>query len=524
MKKKIISVLLATILIFSAMAPAASAVGEAKPIYPVVYVTGYGPNIFAVKGDMTSEIYWPTSEDLGAILKEAIGPCLKELAVALVTDDFSKYCDELYKAIHPIYEDISLAPDGMPKDASGRGENPNHIFLMYDKYTGGDETFPYDWRLSPEYSAAELSTFVDTMIRETGAPKVNIVARCLGGNVLSAYLQNDPNAVNKVETAVFYIPSTEGIGLFGQLFSGKLDITADNLNTYVEELVKYQALVDDPAVQDFLVVLISILEQIKFLSLAESAFEKLIDEIGSNLIPRIIRRSYGSFPSFWSMVPAEDLETAIEYVYNTPELKEEYAGTIEKARHYRDYVQLNARKNIQELSDKIDIKVISKYNIPLMPIIPDCDKNSDGTAETIYTSFGATVSDFGKTLTADYIASMPEANKKYLSADEQIDASTCALPNETWFIKNSYHDHFPASIDKLIDTMLLTDMDIFSNPEYPQFLEDTGAEKLVPVTEKDEVRPDDNSFEGIIALFKRFIASMIEIFKKLFNSVPQNAA
>ena len=165
----------------------------------------------------------------------------------------------------------------MPKDNSGREENPNHIFLLYDKYTGGDETFPYDWRLSPEYSATELSTFVDTMIRETGAPKVNIVARCLGGNVLSAYLQNDPNAVNKVETAVFYIPSTEGIGLFGQLFSGKLDITADNLNTYVEELVKYQTLVDDPAVQDFLIVLISILEQIKFLSLAESAFEKLID-------------------------------------------------------------------------------------------------------------------------------------------------------------------------------------------------------------------------------------------------------
>ena len=78
------------------------------------------------------------------------------------------------------------------------------------------------------------------MIRETGAPKVNIVARCLGGNVLSAYLQYDPNAVDKVETAVFYIPSTEGIGLFGQLFSGKLDITTDNLNTYVEEnLMKF---------------------------------------------------------------------------------------------------------------------------------------------------------------------------------------------------------------------------------------------------------------------------------------------
>ena len=513
--KKFLTLILVALMIFGGFSTPPVLSHAKAGSYPVVYVTGYGPNIFAEKGNSNSEVYWPTSEDTGAIIKEAIAPCLKELAIALVTDNYDKYCDELYKSIHPIYEDICLAPDGMPKDNSGRGENPNHIFLQYDKYSAGDETFPYDWRLSPEYSAAELSTFVDTMIRETGSPKVNIVARCLGGNVLSAYLQNDPAAVDKVGSAVFYIPSTEGIGLFGQLFSGKLDLSLENLDTYIEEILKYNKLVEDEAVQDFLVVLVAVLEQISLLDLTESAFEKLLDKISNNLIPRIIRRSYGSFPSFWSMVPAEDLETAIDFVYNTPELKEEYAGTIAKARSYRDNVQVKARDTIRALSDKINITVVSKYNIPVMPVVPDSNKNSDGTAETVYTSFGATVSDFGKTLSADYIASMSEENKKYLSADEQIDASTCALPDKTWFIKNSYHDHFPASIDRLIETIMTTDITVFDNEKYPQFLEDTGAEELAIVTGKDAPREDYDSFVGFFKLFVKFFEKLIALFKSL---------
>ena len=117
-----------------------------------------------------------------------------------------------------------------------------------------------------------------------------------------------------------------------------------------------------------------------------------------------------------------------------------------------------------------------------MPVFADCKPTSDGIAETEYTSFGATVADFGKTLSADYIASISEVNKKFLSPDNMIDASTCALPEKTWFIKNSYHDHFPASIDKLIEAILTTDIDVFSNELYPQFLDAAvTAETIVPV-------------------------------------------
>lgn len=188
--KKILAILLTLITILSICSPLALA-ADTQENYPVIYVSGYGSNIFSEKGNTASEVYYPTGADVGAIVKEAIFPCLKELAAGIITNNYDKYCDELYNAIHPIYENLVLSPDGTTKDNSGRGENLNlPVRLAYKRFSGGEVNFPYDWRLSPETSARELDAFIDKVLAETGADKVNIIARCLGGNVVSAYLQN----------------------------------------------------------------------------------------------------------------------------------------------------------------------------------------------------------------------------------------------------------------------------------------------------------------------------------------------
>ncbi len=516
--KKILALLLSVLMLMGSLS-AAGVIANAAEKYPTVYISGYGKDIHAVKGDLNSELYYPTGADVGAIVKEAIAPCLKELALGAATGNFDKYCDELYNAVHPIYEDLCLAPDGTPKDNSGAGEKLSSVSMDYSRFSGGEDGLPYDWRLSPETVADDLKTFVDNMLIKTGAKKVNIVGRCLGGNVLSAYLQNHKDhAKANVNEVVLFIPSTEGMNMLGALFSGKIKIVAENIDLYAEEFLKYEAVIEDGAIRDFITVMLAIFEQGKVLGLGTDALQMLIDSIKDNLVPRLIRRTYGSFPSFWSMVPASYLEDALAFVYNTPELKEEYAGTIAKARSYRDNVMVKARDCIKELSGDIEINVISKYNLPLPPIFEDCKVTSDGFAETYYTSFGATTTEFGKALSADYIAKMSEENKKFLSPDEKIDASTCALPENTWFVKNSYHDHFPDSFDRLIETMLTTDdMTVFSNAEYPQFLEETGAEKLVAVEGKDKEKPADGSDEAKTNILVRFVLAIIEFFKRLFK-------
>lgn len=518
MVKKIVSVLISLILVLGVMAPAASA-AEAEKSYPVIYISGYGGYLYANIGTSEQKIIYPLEVDLEATVKEAIAPFLKELANGYATGNWDKYCDEIYNAVAPIFEEVVLNPDGTAKEKTGVPGKSSGARLDYSRFSGGEVRLSYDWRLTPVESGKLLGELVDDIIKKQKVDKVNIVGRCFAGNILSSYLQNDPTAAQKVNKAIFYIPSTEGINMIGSLFSGKIDLVSENFDTYAEEILKYEKVIEDEAISDLLTVMLTIFEQATVLELGADFLEDGLEEIKNNIIPRLIRSTYGSFPSFWSMVPAEYLEDAIAFVYNTPELQEEYKGTIEKAREYRDTVQLNSRDNLANLSDDININVVSKYNIPLPPLFPECNAMSDGVAETYYTSFGATAADYGTTLSAEHIAAMGEEDKKFLSPDEKIDASTCLFPEKTWFIKNSYHDHFPESGTLLLETIFTTeDMTVFTNEKYPQYLDaEVTGETLVPVEGKDKEVPAAGSDEAKFNMLFKFIMVILEFFKRLFT-------
>lgn len=516
---KLISLILSTLLVFAVMAPLSLAAENQKENCPVIYISGYGQPLYKEKGKINSEQIYPVKVDLEATVKEAIAPFLTELANGYATGNWDKYCDEIYNAVAPIFEDIVLAPDGTVKDNSGSGYGYNAKHFYYHRFSGGEVNLIYDWRLSPETAAEELSRLVNDVTKNRGE-KVNIIARCFAGNILSSYLQNDPTAADKINKVIFFIPSTEGLNLIGSIFSGEIELTAESIDTYAEEILKYKKVIEDPVIADFLTVMLTIFEQATILDLGMDFLQDGLENIKNNIIPRLIRATYGSFPSFWSMVPDEYLESAIEFVYNTPELKEEYEGTIAKARSYHNNVQVNSRKNLISLSDKIDISVVSKYNLPLPPLFAGCNKMSDGVAETCYTSFGATAADYGKTLSADYIANMSEEDKKFLSPDEKIDASTCLFPEKTWFIKNSYHDHFPSSIDVLLEEILTTDMNVFSDEKYPQYLDaEVEGITLTPVKGKDKEIPAPGSDEAKFNMLFKFILTILEFFKRLFAKI-----
>lgn len=118
--KKALSLMLCLIMTVAVMAPAAAA--ESNP-YPVVYLEGYGGALYAEDGNTSSEQIYPTGADVGGTIKEAILPCLKELANGLVTDNYDKYADALYNAAAPIWKDLVLNKDGTAKGTSGDFEN-----------------------------------------------------------------------------------------------------------------------------------------------------------------------------------------------------------------------------------------------------------------------------------------------------------------------------------------------------------------------------------------------------------------
>lgn len=517
--KKFIAIILTVISLFATCSFAAVAADEAEAEYPVIYLTGYGAQIFSEKHNHNSELLYPTGVDVGAKVEENVAPILMELAFGSATGDYSAYCDALYNSVAPIYDDLRLNPDGTVKDNSGTWKNSFNV--TYDYYKYGMVRFSYDWRLSPITLAAELDEAIDAVCAKYGSNKVNLLGRCYGANIISAYLElYGDEAAEKVNKAVLYIPSTMGIGLVGAVFSGEIEINATNIDVYVKELMKYMDVMEDGLVKDFLLVMLSVFEQAEILNFGVEQLQGIIDEIKFDLIPRLVRDSYGSFPSFWSMVPDEYFADAVNFVYNTDELKAEYAGTISLITDYNEKIQKNAIENVASYDN---VYIISKYNLPSAPLFGESNNTGDAVAETYYTSFGATCADYGSRLPESYITEMDEEAKKYLSPDEKIDASTCALPDRTWFVKNNYHDHFPESIDSLINAIFTTDdIRVFTCEEYTQYLDsDVTGDTLTPVVGTDKDLPEPGSREDKFAMLFEFIKFAIKLIMELVMRISE---
>ena len=520
--KKFIAVILTLVSLFAMCSAAATAVAEAEEEYPVIYLTGYGQQIFAEAGNHKSEMYYPTGVDVAAKVEENVAPVLMELAFSSATGDYSAYCDSLYNAVAPIYDKLRLSPNGTVEDGSGTWKNGYSIVYNYYKY--GSIHLSYDWRLSPIELAAQLDEAIDIVLAKYDAEKVNLLGRCYGANVISAYLElYSEEAEQKVNKSVLYVPSTMGIGLIGSIFSGEIKLNASNIDVYVKEIVKYLDIMEDGLAKDFLLVMVSVFEQAKILNFGTERLQELLDNIKDDLIPRLVRDSYGSFLSFWSMVPYEYLADAVEFVYNTDELKAEYKGTIDLINEYGEKVQKNAIENTASYDN---VYIISKYNLPSAPVFGKSNNTGDAIAETVYTSFGATCAQYGSRLSASYIAAMDEEALAYLSADEKIDASTCALPEKTWFIKNSYHDHFPESVDDLIKEIYTgEDFTVFSSEEYPQFLDaNVDGDTLTPVISKDKDLPKPGSDEEKFAMLFEFIKFAIEVLIEVIKYISEATA
>ena len=140
-------------------------------------------------------------------------------------------------------------------------------------------------------------------------------------------------------------------------------------------------------------------------------------------------------------------------------------------------------------------------------------------------TFGATAANYGDVLSDEYIASVSEENKKYLSPDHKIDASTGLLPENTWYIKNLHHDHW-GSIEAVSLVIMNNDYNVSEQDVYPQFMDNNN--NMAEVTpDEDYGKPEDNALVSLmrfLTAFFNFISKLIrgelnfkEIFSGLFD-------
>ena len=118
--------------------------------------------------------------------------------------------------------------------------------------------------------------------------------------------------------------------------------------------------------------------------------------------------------------------------------------------------RLRVRKNYNTIiksigENKVKFGAVSKYGFQILPICQSYDVVSDQFVSVNHSSFGAKTSTIFDTLSNDYIAERIAAGKAdYISPDKKIDASTCAYPESTWFMKNVSHSEYTTFERKLL--------------------------------------------------------------------------
>ena len=171
------------------------------------------------------------------------------------------------------------------------------------------------------------------------------------------------------------------------------------------------------------------------------------------------------------------------------EKRVKYAGLIEKLDRYDREVRQRVPELLQKIQDDgAHLGVISKYGFQIIPICASSDVVSDQFASVSRSSFGATTSNVYKPLSDEYInMRTAEGKEKYISPDKFIDASTCILPDSTWFIKGSSHSDWTTYEMQILYDVASADRQLTVDDfPYSQFMVyDDETEMLYPMTEEN---------------------------------------
>ncbi len=509
--KKVLSVILCLVLTLACVAPSFATEPEE---YPTIYVIGAHKNeIYNAQGEKV----YPLKIDFAGTIKETLGPCLKELAKGMITDDYTSYAEEFNASWAPHFEDLILDPNGEVTNGSYPEfyTETDHLVGKTSGFGPWDCRFWYDWRESPIRTAHELKAHIDDVMEKTGKDKVQLIGRCYGANVIAAYLElYKDHAKACVSDISYYASSIMGVDFMSALFSGQITMENEAMANFLECYIADRGLIGDENCASFALALVELFEQANMLGVTGDAFISFLNNFKDDLFPLILRNTFAGWLSYWAMVTPDLYEQARDFVFNTDEVRAEYAGFIQKADEYYYTVQVNAIDTMLEMKDAgINFYIFAKYNFAEFPLYEGATAQSDADTPVFRQSFGATCAEYNKVLSEEYLASVSTDNLKYISPDRIIDASTCLFPETTWFVKDLHHNYFAPLENPSVEIMRY-DITVDSE-KYPQYMENVENASLTPlmVTDEDLNKTENNYFTALFDFMKAFFNLIVNLIK-----------
>ncbi|HZK21559.1 MAG TPA: hypothetical protein VFC76_04690 [Oscillospiraceae bacterium] len=459
--KKLVSFVIVTAILALSVSPLALAFPSCScGQSPIIFLSGLGSApLTRDAGTDNEQRLWKIDETYLISEFAKLAPSVPKL---IANGDFDAFGDEIVKVINTVFGDLALDENGV---SSERVTYEMREYTSYEHGLDRDFYFAYDFRISPFETAALLKDVVENIKELTGHDKVSFKASSMGGVIAMAYLS--AYGTEDIDKIVFINCPILGTEVAGELFTKQLEINKNALIRYGGQALP--ALDNDPLAA-ILYAVIEGLDASGIWDMLLFAADFFIDKLGEKVLSEAVVPIFTSMPGLWAFVSDLYFEQAKESAIN-PETQ---SGLLSKINDYHYNVQNNAAAILNNArANGVCIYIIAGYDMQRTPLVPSFLNDSDGTVDTKYASVGATVAPIGETFETGYTQAVNLDGINFISPDNHIDASTCALPFNTWFIKNMLHCNNHDGHRELYRLMFESDtqLTVFSDTRYPQFLQ-----------------------------------------------------
>ena len=333
----------------------------------------------------------------------------------------------------------------------------------YAEIAGEDHLyfFTYDSFGSISDIADELYQFIQTVKKETGHDRVNIVPISQAGSISNAllgrYTEEMANDLNRV---VYIIPALDGSWLITKIFNGKFIKDDDMLYSNLFPSIFGE---NEQGLAYFVNIALRLLSKDMAYAIIDETVQALVDKLLVNCT------------CIWGLVSESDYQELYDK-YLKPGERE----AVRKEVEFFHEARANLKNNVKYLQEAgVQFFDIIDYDYKFYPLFPGWDEvNADGIIQLDSTSFGATSAPVGEKLPADYEEAGTYCTctdgHSHMSPDGTVDASTGFLCETSFYFKGQ--DHEGTGRNDVIMRLaidLLTDENfdsVHSYPDkYPQF-------------------------------------------------------
>lgn len=487
MMKKIISVLLTVLMIFTLCYTGVSAAAEIKELteYPVIMVPGYSSSEL-YRLDENGEVVHVWGDAFGQAMPEVeanLGGIIADAGTFLLAGNVEPIAKRLGEGFQRIFGDLKTNADGssyydiknyintpeeccyanlMEKYPEGRHQAEKEMMTDVFGEIGAENCFVFtcDFRMGAVENANKLKGFIDDVIEYTGKDKVNILAVSHGGQISGTYLTLYGHE-GKVNNAVLTVPALGGAGIAYDAFNSQNE-AFDFGDVALIVFIEHGMLLE---------------EDIHYL--VEAGWLGFLDDLATALVPYVMP-VMGTWGSMWDFIPVEYYEDLKADLLD----EKENAKLIEQSdfMHYQiqspegEHYFAKGFKKAQQAGT--NVYILAGYDVQIVTGMP---VSSDAIITTP-ASTGATCAPLGKRFNDGYTQKV-DTGFYQVSPSMTVDASTCYLPEHTWLIEDYHHgmtykDEYTKG---LMYTLLLNDesYDVHSFKQYPQFHATTNASHSV---------------------------------------------